>query len=507
MARECTSLKSGSNQVTVWTSGEAGIYTVINCLSLPDNEEDKVTEVSFLDTHFQPSWMEEQIRHSERYHSIPQTAIPEWFNYRLDSCIPIPLPPDLSKNSKWRGIVLYTTFEVDVSPGQDSNNFHELVWHLNMDGGLADCTINFNAPKDQCDAGSFGLCLYISRARFKDHLDGRNCISPSITTSSSIVRIQTCGGRILYEQDMVEFVQIVTQKNFGYSHLIMIAQGGGTILPVDVTDSLDFHPSNSYNYCFPPGKIEEWFSHHSCGNSAAINLPPNLYHDDSWMGIAVCTSFSIHGDPKTILNNLVPEISQVLFGQFRTNLGFFRHKCRQEIMWLMNLGKFIWISYIPGELIMRMINQRDTHIAASLEENRNDTELDDEVAIGGTVHSNKELEVEMIVNLFVIKRIITEPTVNVPHGYIEASIATDCTGLTAQTCGFRLLFENDEVEFDEAECHYSAADGKHELAEFMNSCAGPVQVVAAAARMRQHPVTLRTVVARVGQISSHPESR
>ncbi|KAB1210030.1 TMV resistance protein N [Morella rubra] len=443
-----------------------------------------------------------------------------------------------------------------------------------------------------------------------------------------------------------------------------LTSGGGAI-PVDVTDSLDFHPSNSYNYCFPPGKIEEWFSHHSRGNSAAIDLPPNLYHDDSWMGIAVCTSFSIHGDPETILNNLVPEISQVLFGN-RTNLGFFRHKCRQEIMWLMNLGKFIWISYIPGELI-KNDKSEDTHIAASLvthwpgmtvekcalrlmyqhdllqfeqkledcndliseygdpvgkfmagqEENRNDTELDDEVAIGGTVHSNKELEVEMIVRpvrhqadnnrtdseraswvrkrfdrdaihdyCFCPSKILEwfshrseEPVATIPlppnlndnstwmglalsasfsvlelstsildsqvpyhlicsletdlgslerfHtyrpseyerwklrrggclwlsyiprssfpsflnrcSYIEASIATDCTGLTAQTCGFRLLFEideNDEVEFDEAKGHYLASVEKHELDEFRQMLRlGAVQV--AVARMRQDPVRL-----------------
>ncbi|KAB1216441.1 hypothetical protein CJ030_MR4G029047 [Morella rubra] len=605
------------------------IYTVINCLSLQDNEEDKVTEVSFLDTHFQPSWMEEQIQHSKRYHSIPQTAIPEWFNHRSGSCILIPLPPGLSKNSRWRGIVLYTSFRFRSYPGLD---FHELVWHLNMDGGLADCTINFSAPKDQCGAGSFGLCLYISHARFRDHLDGRNCISPSITTSSQLVDILACGGRILYEQDMVEFVQILTQKNFGWSPLVVV-EYLHIPLPDELceTDPLDFHPSDWYNYCFPPGKIEEWFTHHSRGHFVAIDLPPYLYDDDTWMGLAFWASFSINRDPET----------------FRTTVDVgtkpcARHYRRREIMWLVNLRKFIWISYIPREQLKYMSGQSHTHIVASLEshwpgmtmekcalrllyqhdrvqfeqklkdcndliseyghprvqfvvdqENRNKTQPDDAISLRGTVLSstthwakllaaetNGDLSVTMSVtpihhqtgtnrirsesaplgfdpyalydecfstrnildwfshrsdeavaiiplppNLydnrtwmgfalcasfsvfeqstaildsqvpyhlvcsletdlgslerFHMYRLIEDDRMKLRLGgclwlsyvprssfpnclnrcsYIEASIATDCAAMTVERCGFRLLFQNDEIEFDEAMDHYWASD-------------------------------------------------
>ncbi|KAG6625154.1 hypothetical protein CIPAW_16G076500 [Carya illinoinensis] len=57
MARECTSLQNYSNQVVVSTSG-GGEFTVMNCLSLAGREEDILSEVSLLDTHFQPLWME-----------------------------------------------------------------------------------------------------------------------------------------------------------------------------------------------------------------------------------------------------------------------------------------------------------------------------------------------------------------------------------------------------------------------------------------------------------------
>ncbi|KAF5444599.1 hypothetical protein F2P56_033720 [Juglans regia] len=91
MARECTSLQNYSNQVVVSPSG-GGEFTVINCLSLAAREEDILSEVSSLYTHFQPLWMEEQIHQSDEYHGMPEAAIP--------------LPYNLSKDDSWRGIVL-----------------------------------------------------------------------------------------------------------------------------------------------------------------------------------------------------------------------------------------------------------------------------------------------------------------------------------------------------------------------------------------------------------------
>ncbi|KAG7940982.1 hypothetical protein I3843_16G015100 [Carya illinoinensis] len=91
MARECTSLQNYSNQV-VGSTSDGGEFTVINCLSLAAHEEDILSEVSSLYTHFQPLWMEEQIHQSDEYHGMPQTAIS--------------LPYDLSKDDSWRGIVL-----------------------------------------------------------------------------------------------------------------------------------------------------------------------------------------------------------------------------------------------------------------------------------------------------------------------------------------------------------------------------------------------------------------
>ena len=55
-ARGCTSLENYSNQVVVWTSGEAR-FTIINCPGLADDEDGKIAEVSSLDIHSQPLWL------------------------------------------------------------------------------------------------------------------------------------------------------------------------------------------------------------------------------------------------------------------------------------------------------------------------------------------------------------------------------------------------------------------------------------------------------------------
>ena len=54
-ARGCSSLENYSNQVFVWTSGDAG-FTFIDCLGLADDEGGKITEISLLDIHFKPLW-------------------------------------------------------------------------------------------------------------------------------------------------------------------------------------------------------------------------------------------------------------------------------------------------------------------------------------------------------------------------------------------------------------------------------------------------------------------
>ena len=159
-------------------------------------------------------------------HVLPQIEIPEWFlskkeipewfkHQRFGSFRPIPLPPNLFSNKNWKGIALCVIFVVpshsnDVSPGEDTKYFHEFYCRLDRSGDL----IAFDVPKETY-VGSFGVWLYISHARFRKHLDERSCITPFIGTNSLDIEINMCRARILYKQNMGEFLQNLDQEIFG----------------------------------------------------------------------------------------------------------------------------------------------------------------------------------------------------------------------------------------------------------------------------------------------------
>ena len=150
---------------------------------------------------------------------VPQTEISEWF--KIKDCGPsvrIPLPPNLFNNRCWKGIALCVIFVVppnskNVSPRQDSNYYHEFICQLDMDGSFLNCPLVLKVPKDTF-VGSFGFWLYISHARFTEHFNEGSCISSLIRPKMLDIQVKMCGARVLYEQDMVEFVQNSRQENF-----------------------------------------------------------------------------------------------------------------------------------------------------------------------------------------------------------------------------------------------------------------------------------------------------
>ena len=148
-------------------------------------------------------------------HVLPQREIPKWFKHqKLGSFAPIPLPSNLCSDINWKGIALCVIFVVpsnlnDVSPGQDTKYFHEFQCRLDIEGDL----IVFKVPKETF-VGSFGLWLYISHMRFGKHLNERSVITPLIGTNRPDIEIKMCSAHILYEQDMGEFLQNLSQEIF-----------------------------------------------------------------------------------------------------------------------------------------------------------------------------------------------------------------------------------------------------------------------------------------------------
>ncbi|XP_065631192.1 uncharacterized protein LOC136068235 isoform X1 [Quercus suber] len=209
---------------------------------------------------------------------------------------------------------------------------------------------------------------------------------PSIERLSSHHRDKFSGSDSLYEDQ--------TNGNSGqYSY-----GGQHPCYQLYQTAALDLFPSTPYNCCFPPSKIQDWFSHQIHGCSATMDLPSNLYHNSNWMGLVLYASFSIQGDINFILSNLNSGKSHSLYCQCQMSMANVDDQTiafstsKEEITWLLELGEFIWISYVPGEPFKNML-QHCSHI--------------------------------------------------------EASFVSDWSGVTVQNCALQLLYQRDQVQFEQ----------------------------------------------------------
>ncbi|XP_035541756.1 disease resistance-like protein DSC1 isoform X2 [Juglans regia] len=403
MARQCSSLENCSNQVIVLQTSYETELTIINCLSSGDDEKSKV---SLLDKHFHPlrwEYQEEPIQHGKGFlSSLPVTLIPKWFyNQALGSSVSIPLPPGLSKNTSWKGIALYTVFEVEKilgndSPCQKSHNIHELIYDFDMQDGadLEDCTIILHPPKDQSGVDLYRLCLYISHARFRDQLDRRSCISPSISTNSPSVRFKACGARILYEHDMVEFIDVLRQKGRGFRNSPSPPRALEVVKRrFPRTERVqDFDGSSVYNLCFY-GSIQTLFPRSIiCKDPSLTFDSPSYWYkvDGSWLGLALCASFSVGGHSSTsiVANNYHLTLSLKTDEDSLERFQITYCLTEEDLKLLRREHKLEWLCYMPRRSFPDWLN-------------------------------------------------------GCP--FIEASIATDYPGLRMQQCGFRLLFQHDAM--------------------------------------------------------------
>ena len=129
-----------------------------------------------------------------------------------------------------------------------------------------------------------------------------------------------------------------------------------------------------------------------------MDLPSNLYHDSNCMGLVLYASFSIHGDPNFILGHLNSGKSHSLYCQCQMSMANVDDQTiafctsKEEVTWLLELGEFIWISYVPGEPFKNILQ-----------------------------HCSR----------------------------IEASFVSDWPGVIVQKCALQLLYQHDQVQFEQ----------------------------------------------------------
>lgn len=170
-----------------------------------------------------------------------------------------------------------------------------------------------------------------------------------------------------------------------------------------------FEPNFNYNFCFPRKEIPQWFELQDSEPEMMIELI-----DDSWLGFAICVSFTVHENPAAFLDNVGSEIHVNLLCHLNINghceNSMFRIP-KEEFKWK-HTGGFIWLTYRTRWSFPNSINQQ-SHLVI-------------------TIHS-------------------------------------DCPGLEVQRCGFNRLYKQKVKEFEQTiiQCLTSFFDDLDPIYEYL----------------------------------------
>lgn len=112
--------------------------------------------------------------------------------------------------------------------------------------------------------------------------------------------------------------------------------------------SLEYiNPQFEYCSVFPQNEIPEWFE----SQDPEFHIP-KLQNYNSWMGLLVCSHFSISEHPTSVQNNMDSRVPQKLMCHIRSTTGYCLEPApsclvfREKFTWLYRRG-FIWLLYIP----------------------------------------------------------------------------------------------------------------------------------------------------------------
>ncbi|XP_024178294.1 uncharacterized protein LOC112184260 [Rosa chinensis] len=179
----------------------------------------------------------------------------------------------------------------------------------------------------------------------------------------------------------------------------------------------NFDPFSPYNIiCFSDKEIPVWFKHEmsyqmSSRSRVGIKLPPRLHEDENWRGLAICVAFEVHDQRPT-----TSPVKLLCHLRAKDNycLNHIPMCCiNEEKLKSLHLGRFIWLTYIPRLLL---------------------TEFS----------------------------VISD---------VEARIYVSCRGLTVEKSGIRLLYRQEEGEFENTitECWTSFFDNLSFIRQLVES--------------------------------------
>ncbi|KAG7943392.1 hypothetical protein I3843_15G035900 [Carya illinoinensis] len=360
-------------------------------------------------------------------HCFPPSEIPDFLTYRnIGPSMTIELPPIMHNGSKWAGLLICASFtyqenQIEFLGGLESEIPHHLICFLDTDIDSMRPIHVYRTAKEEfkwLHLHGFIWLFYIPIWWLPNGIQCCNHIEVSIMSDWPCWIVNNCGLRFLSTEDSADFMQLllpfqvsffdnwdlfyreILELDCAQQELFPHQTEGCTSTDSGFASNVESHPTSAENqayiletstiflkrkletlfstlfeglqndyhgYFFPQGEIPLWFSNQNDGpsNSIEIQLPPNLYHNESWMGFVVWAVLSCPADS---CNNSNPKTPAGCILHLDSNEGCLKPDLVLSIprSILLNSDQLLVIHYVPPTILPSKLNQW-SHVKAIVE--------------------------------------------------------------------------------------------------------------------------------------------
>lgn len=174
---------------------------------------------------------------------FPHEGIPNWFVHKkINTKVTVELPPNLSPEKSWRGLVICASFSVKEHADTSPEASFKLLCHLASEGQclnpIAQCSITKDKFKWLHYQRTFIWLAYIPHFMLTE-LSRKPSVEARIYNYCPSLIVDKCGIRLLYEEDVEGLQQMIIQgctsvvKHL-YSSVERLSQGLCLYLPLFV---------------------------------------------------------------------------------------------------------------------------------------------------------------------------------------------------------------------------------------------------------------------------------
>nr|POE99873.1 hypothetical protein CFP56_35518 [Quercus suber] len=367
-------------------------YLVVSCQSDRNIRRKRDLE-SLLLGLYQGDW----VKNHKYDYIIPYISVPAWFlNHRFCSSTRIRLPENSKFDERCMGIAVCAYYTVDKQLA-GSDNQKDLTSFLCFYNSLPSHQIRLTRHKVFQDSQDIFvdsssthriLVYYIPQMSFR--LRGCSHIGASFEPKNPGVQVKECGIRIVYEQNVKEFVQTLVRMRQPMPNIAEHCTSPESFSnpQIDVGTSRNFSPSvtgfliptrkvqhgsimsseSSIKACLQKNcedgeilhgysaerEIPQWFRNQTNGYAVEFPQPQELCNDPDLMGLALCGLFHFTSHPTAVRKNLDSRtfnplrfkcILQTSSSPMRSVCNGLLSECNEHISLIQR--SFIWVLFIP----------------------------------------------------------------------------------------------------------------------------------------------------------------